>query len=93
MIKRLLYVVHRYPPYTGGSEYYVQAMAEESLKRGYEVTVFTDMHKGHLHGVRVTSNPEVIAEYARTNYNWKYRNESLVNKLLDLVAEIEIQNQ
>lgn len=41
----------------------------------------------------VTSNPEVIAEYARTNYNWKYRNESLVNKLLDLVAEIEIQNQ
>jgi len=41
----------------------------------------------------VTSNPEVIAEYARTNYNWKNRNESLVNKLLDLVAEIEIQNQ
>jgi hypothetical protein len=35
----------------------------------------------------------VIAEYARTNYNWKYRNEALVNKLLDLVAEIEIKNQ
>jgi len=63
MTIRLLYVVHRYPPYTGGSEYYVQAMAEESLKRGYDVTVFTDMHKGDLNGVRVTSDTQVLHEY------------------------------
>jgi glycosyltransferase involved in cell wall biosynthesis len=53
---KLCYVVHRYPPYPGGSEYYVQAMAEESQRRGHDVTVFTEMHAGDLNGVKVRSS-------------------------------------
>ena len=58
----LLFVVHRYPPYRGGSEYYVQQMAEESLKRGYTVSVFTNDHMGDLNGVRVTSDSNILDE-------------------------------
>ena len=59
---RLLFVVHRYPPCMGGSEYYVQAMAEESLARNYEVTVFTNQHNGNLNGVKVTNDFKVVFE-------------------------------
>ena len=59
-MSKLLFVVHRYPPYSGGSEYYVQAMAEESLKRGHSVYVFTDMHKGDLNGVHVTDDYNIL---------------------------------
>lgn len=57
---KLCYVVHRYPPYPGGSEYYVQAMAEESLRRGHDVTVFSGEHEGDLNGVKVTSDVEIF---------------------------------
>jgi len=40
-MKKILYVVHRYAPYPGGSENYVRDMAEETLRRGHDVTVFT----------------------------------------------------
>ena len=59
---RFLYVVHRYAPYPGGSEIYVQAMAEESLRRGHEVAVFTGEHKGDLNGVRVTGDASILLE-------------------------------
>lgn len=59
---RLLYVVHRYAPYPGGSEIYVQAMAEESLRRGHDVAVFTGEHKGDLNGVRVTGDASILLE-------------------------------
>ena len=59
---KLLFVVHRYPPYRGGSEYYVQQMAEESLSRGHEVYVFTNDHMGDLNGVRVTSDASILDE-------------------------------
>lgn len=59
---KFLFVVHRYPPYMGGSEYYVQAMAEESRSRGHQVTVFTGQHCGNLNGINVTSNLSVIFE-------------------------------
>jgi glycosyltransferase involved in cell wall biosynthesis len=59
---KLLYVVHRYPPYMGGSEYYVQAMAEESRSRGHQVSVYTNQHNGNLNGINVTSNLSVIFE-------------------------------
>lgn len=58
----LLFVVHRYPPFRGGSEYYVQAMAEEALSRGHKVTVFSGEHGGNLNGVRLESNPNVLLE-------------------------------
>lgn len=59
---KLLYVVHRYPPYMGGSEYYVQAMAEESLSRGHQVSVFTNQHNGNLNGIIVTSDIKILDE-------------------------------
>lgn len=56
----ILFVVHRYAPFPGGSEYYVQQMAEETVRRGIEVTVVAREHKGDLNGVHVTSsvNPD-----------------------------------
>jgi glycosyltransferase involved in cell wall biosynthesis len=56
----LLYVVHRYAPYPGGSEIYVQSMAEESLRRGHQVAVLAGEHKGDLNGVRVTSDANIL---------------------------------
>jgi glycosyltransferase involved in cell wall biosynthesis len=37
-------------------------MAEESLKRGYTVSVFTNDHMGDLNGVRVTSDSNILDE-------------------------------
>lgn len=59
-MKKILYVVHRYAPYPGGSENYVKNMAEETLKRGHEVAVFAGEHKGDLNGVRVTSDSRIL---------------------------------
>lgn len=59
---RILYVVHRYAPYPGGSENYVRDMAEETLSRGHEVCVFTGEHQGDLNGVRVTDLVGVLNE-------------------------------
>jgi glycosyltransferase involved in cell wall biosynthesis len=53
---KLCFVVHRYVPYPGGSEYYVQQMAEEALSRGHDVTVLAGEHKGNLNGVKVSSD-------------------------------------
>lgn len=57
---RLLFVVHRYVPYPGGSEYYVRDMAEEMLRRGHEVTVLTHEHKGDQNGVTVSNDYQGI---------------------------------
>jgi glycosyltransferase involved in cell wall biosynthesis len=65
--KRLCYVVHRYG-FPGGSEYYVQAMAEESLKRGFDVTVFTGDSNRILtddyvseNGIKVTTDMNIFS--------------------------------
>jgi len=42
-MKKILYVVHRYAPYPGGSENYVRDMAEETLRRGHDVTFMVAM--------------------------------------------------
>lgn len=58
--KKILFVVHRYYPYPGGSEYYTQNMAEECVARGYEATVLTAQHKishGKHNGVFVATDP------------------------------------
>lgn len=57
---KMLFCVHRYAPFPGGSEIYVQSMAEESLRRGHEVTVFAGEHQGDLNGVVVTNNPAIL---------------------------------
>ena len=59
---RILYVVHRYAPFPGGSENYVRDMAEETLSRGHEVCVFTGEHKGNWNGVRVTDSVNALNE-------------------------------
>lgn len=56
MAKSICFVTHRYAPFPGGSEYYVQQMAEESLRRGLDVTVISGEHQGDLNGVKVSSN-------------------------------------
>ena len=61
-MKKLLYVVHRYAPYPGGSENYVRDLAEESVNQNCDVTVFAGQHKGNLNGVKVTSEPSVLQE-------------------------------
>ena len=59
-MSKLLYVVHRYAPFPGGSEYYVQNMAEESLLRGHKVTVLAHEHQGDLTGVKVTNDYQIL---------------------------------
>lgn len=61
-MSKILYVVHRYAPFPGGSENYVRDMAEETLSRGHEVAVFTGEHKGDWNGVRVSSDPQILLE-------------------------------
>lgn len=58
---KLLYVVHRYYPFPGGSEYYVRDMAEESHRRGHEVTVLAHEHQGDQNGVTVTNDYQVLS--------------------------------
>ncbi len=60
MKKRILYCVHRYAPFPGGSENYVRDLAEETLKRNYEVWVFAGEHQGDLNGVKLISDPQCI---------------------------------
>lgn len=62
MKKRILYVVHRYAPYPGGSENYVRDLAEETFRQGHDVTVFAGEHKGDLNGVKVTGAPSCLFE-------------------------------
>lgn len=57
---KLLYVVHRYPPFPGGSENYVRDMAEETLRRGHDVTVLAGEHMGDLNGVRLVSDFQIM---------------------------------
>jgi len=59
-MKKLLFVVHRYYPYPGGSENHVRDMAEECVLRGHSVTVFAGEHKGDINGVHVTSDPNIL---------------------------------
>jgi glycosyltransferase involved in cell wall biosynthesis len=61
-MSKILYVVHRYAPFPGGSENYVRDMAEETLSRGHTVAVFTGEHKGDWNGVRVSSDTQILLE-------------------------------
>lgn len=59
---KLLYVVHRYAPYPGGSEMNTQRYAEASLALGHDVTVFALTHQGDYNGVKLTSDPKCLQE-------------------------------
>lgn len=62
MSKKLLFAVHRYAPFPGGSENYVRDMAECCVRMGHDVTVFTGQHMGDLNGVKVTSDGNIITQ-------------------------------
>mgnify|MGYP001545768729 FL=1 len=57
---KICYVAHRYYPYPGGTEYYVQNMAEETLSQGHDVTVLASQHKGDQNGVKVTNDVQIL---------------------------------
>jgi glycosyltransferase involved in cell wall biosynthesis len=59
---KLLFVVHRYYPFPGGSEYYVQAMAEEALARGHDVSVIAGEHQGDQNGVKVSNDANILLQ-------------------------------
>ena len=59
---KICFVVHRYAPFPGGSEYYVQQMAEEAQKRGHKVIVFCGDHQGDFNGIHVSSNPQMCLD-------------------------------
>lgn len=59
-MSKILFVVHKYYPYPGGSEYYVRNMAEEVLRRGHEVWVYAEGNMGDQNGVRVTSDASIL---------------------------------
>ncbi|MBY0428263.1 MAG: hypothetical protein K2Q32_03490, partial [Alphaproteobacteria bacterium] len=62
MTFNLLFVVHRYPPFPGGSEYYVRDMAEAAVAQGHTVSVLSGQHGGDANGVRVTSDGSILSE-------------------------------
>jgi hypothetical protein len=59
-LAKLLFVVHRYAPYPGGSEFNTQRYAEAALELGHNVTVLAGTHKGDYNGVKLTSDTAVL---------------------------------
>ena len=59
---KILFVVHRYYPFPGGSEYYVRDMAEECVRRGFDVTVLAHEHQGDRNGVKVSSDYQILGQ-------------------------------
>jgi glycosyltransferase involved in cell wall biosynthesis len=57
---RLCFVTHRAAPFPGGTESFIQNMAEAALARGHDVTIVTGQHRGDLNGVRVTSDEALL---------------------------------
>lgn len=57
---KICYVAHRYYPFPGGTEYYVQNLAEETLAQGHDVTVLASQHKGEQNGVKVTNDVQIL---------------------------------
>lgn len=58
----LLFVVHRYPPFPGGSEYYVRDMAEAAVAAGHSASVLAGQHEGDRNGVHVTSDGNILSK-------------------------------
>lgn len=66
-MSKILFAVHRYYPFPGGSEYNVRNMAEELVRRGHDVHVLADIQKGDINGVKVA-----------TDYKWLPRDWDLI---------------
>lgn len=62
MKSKILFAVHRYAPFPGGSETNVKNMAEEMLRRGHDVTVVAASQSGDHNGVKVTGDHNVLLD-------------------------------
>jgi len=60
MSLRLCFVAHRAAPFPGGTEVFVQSMAEEAQSRGHAVTVLATQHRGDHRGVRITADMDIL---------------------------------
>lgn len=60
--RKILFVVHRYYPFPGGSEYYVRDMAIEMNRRGYQVHVLAHEHRGDQEMIHVTNDYNVLLQ-------------------------------
>ena len=61
--QKLLFVVHRFYPFIGGSEYYVYDMAKEMVARGHDVTVLAHTIVGNnVEQIKVTNDYNVIGD-------------------------------
>lgn len=61
-MSKILFAVHRYYPFPGGSEYYVRDMAEELVRRGHDVSVLADIQKGDINGVKVATDYKMLPQ-------------------------------
>jgi glycosyltransferase involved in cell wall biosynthesis len=59
---KILFVVHRYAPFPGGSENFVAAMAREALSRGHDVHVLAHKHLGDQEGIHVTGDLRILRD-------------------------------
>jgi len=59
---KILFVVHRFHPYPGGSEVNTYRMAKECVNRGFEVSVYTAQHRGDVDGIRVSHEPKLLLD-------------------------------
>lgn len=59
-MSKIIFAVHRYYPFPGGSENNVRNMAEEMVQRGHDVTVWSPSNQGDQNGVKVTADPSVL---------------------------------
>lgn len=56
----ILFVVHRYYPFPGGSEYYVRDMALEMKKRNHTVSILAHENQGNQDGIDVYSDYNIL---------------------------------
>jgi glycosyltransferase involved in cell wall biosynthesis len=59
---RLCLVCHRAAPYPGGTESYVQAMAEAAQARGHTVMVLAGSHQGPHNGIEITDDIRCVTD-------------------------------
>jgi glycosyltransferase involved in cell wall biosynthesis len=58
-MSKIVWAVHRYYPYPGGSENNVRNIAEAMVRLGHDVTVWAPTNQGDQNGVKVTDDPNI----------------------------------
>jgi len=61
-MSKIVWVVHRYYPFPGGSENNVRNIAEAMVQLGHDVTVWAPTNAGDQNGVKVTDDTRVFLD-------------------------------